>query len=152
MNARRKILDDISKLANSTAGVIQGAANEAESLFRQRFEALLDRMDLVTRDEFDAVKAMAEAARRENEALAGRLAALEKDAKPARPASAKRTTRASASAKAGESAKTAKTAKAAKAKKPTETSGKATNSKRKTTPKGKAGTAKAAAAAVKPKA
>ncbi len=84
MNARRKFFDDVSKLANSTAGVLQGAAGEVENLIKQRAEALIDRMDLVTREEFDAVKAMAETARQENETLAKRLAALEAKAKPAR--------------------------------------------------------------------
>ena len=78
MSANRRILDDVSRLATSAAGLVQGAGREAESLVRQRLERLLDGMDLVTREEFDAVKAMAAAARLENEAQGKRIAALEK--------------------------------------------------------------------------
>jgi len=71
------MLDDIAKLSTAAAGVIQGAGREAEVLLRQRLERLLDGMDLVTREEFEAVKAMAAKAREENEALAERVARLE---------------------------------------------------------------------------
>jgi BMFP domain-containing protein YqiC len=77
MALRRRMIDDIAKLSTAAAGLVQGAGREAETLFRQRLERLLDRMDLVTREEFDAVKAMAAKAREENEALAARLARLE---------------------------------------------------------------------------
>lgn len=77
MALRRRMMDDIAKLSTAAAGLMQGAGKEAETLFRQRLERLLDRMDLVTREEFDAVKAMAAKAREENEALAARLAQLE---------------------------------------------------------------------------
>jgi BMFP domain-containing protein YqiC len=77
MRARRQVLDDVAKLATSAAGVIQGAGREVETLIRQRLEQLLDRMDLVPRDEFEAVKAMASAARTETENLQQRLDALE---------------------------------------------------------------------------
>ena len=85
MEARRRILDDIAQLVTSAAGVMQGAGQEVEQLVRQRFDRLLDSMELVTREEFDTVKAMAEAARLENEALAKRLDSLE----PATPAKRK---------------------------------------------------------------
>jgi BMFP domain-containing protein YqiC len=91
MSARRKVLNDLSKLANSTAGVLQGAYGEAETMVRHRLEALLDKMDLVTREEFDAVKAMAATARRENEALSKRLDKLEGKTKPARRTAAPKT-------------------------------------------------------------
>ena len=92
MNARRRLLDDISKIATSAVGVAQGAGREAEELVRQRLERLLDRMELVSRDEFEAVKAMAQAAREENERLAARIAELEKQAKPqAKPVRARKT-------------------------------------------------------------
>jgi BMFP domain-containing protein YqiC len=74
---RRQVLDDVAKLATSAAGLMQGASREIETLIRQRLEQLLDRMDLVNRDEFDAVKAMAAAARAENEDLRQRVEALE---------------------------------------------------------------------------
>ena len=77
MSGRRMVFDDVAKLATSAAGLVQGAGREVETLVRQRLEQLLERMDLVPRDEFDAVKEMAAAARAENEALAARLAALE---------------------------------------------------------------------------
>ena len=96
MVPNRRRLDDIAKIATSAVGILQGAGREAEGLMRIRMERLLDRMDLVTRDEFDAVKAMAVAAREENAALKERIAALETAAKPAsrRAARAKTTTKA----------------------------------------------------------
>ena len=96
MEARRHLLDDLAKLATSAAGIVQGTGQEVEQLVRQRLERLLDSFDLVTREDFEVVKAMAETARRENEALAERLAALEAAAKPAPKAAAKRAPRASA--------------------------------------------------------
>ena len=86
METRRRLLDDLAKLATSAAGLVQGAGQEVEQLLRQRLERLLDTFDLVTREEFEVVKAMAETARRENETLSERLAALEATRKPSRPA------------------------------------------------------------------
>ncbi len=63
MSANRRLFDDASKLATSVAGLVQGAGREAEMLLRQRLERILDRMDLVTREEFDVVKEMAMQAR-----------------------------------------------------------------------------------------
>ena len=77
MSANRRLFDDVSKLATSAAGLVQGAGREAEMLLRQRLERILDRMDLVTRGEFDVVKEMAMQARLENELLAKRLTVLE---------------------------------------------------------------------------
>ena len=77
MSANRRLFDDVSKLATSAAGLVQGAGREAEMLLRQRLERILDRMDLVTREEFDVVKEMAMQARLENELLAKRLTVLE---------------------------------------------------------------------------
>ncbi len=77
MSANRRILDDVARLATSAAGLVQGAGREAESLLRQRLERLLNNMDLVPREEFEAVKAMAAKARTENEALGKRLTLLE---------------------------------------------------------------------------
>ena len=78
MSGNRRLFDDVAKLATSAAGVVQGAGREAELLLRQRLERILDRMDLVTREEFDVVKEMASKARVENEILFERLTALEK--------------------------------------------------------------------------
>ncbi len=77
MSAPRKLLDDLAKLATAAAGIAQGAGKEAELLVRQRLERFLDRMDLVTREEFQVVKEMAREARLENERLAARIAELE---------------------------------------------------------------------------
>lgn len=90
MNARRRLLDDIAAVATAAAGVFQGAGREAETLIRQRLEAMFDRMELVTRDEFDAVKAMAAEARQDNERLAARLVELEKMLTPPTPKAAKK--------------------------------------------------------------
>ncbi|MEX2519881.1 MAG: accessory factor UbiK family protein [Paracoccaceae bacterium] len=77
MQGRNRILDDISQLMTNAAGVAQGVKDEAETAFRQRLERLLRDMDLVNREEFEAVRAMAQKAREENEALSARVAALE---------------------------------------------------------------------------
>lgn len=77
MQSRSRILDDISQLMTNAAGVAQGVRTEAETVMRQRLERLLNDMDLVTRDEFDAVREMAQKAREENEALSARIAKLE---------------------------------------------------------------------------
>ena len=65
MSARRRMLDDVARLATGAAGLVQGAGREAETVFRVRLERLLDQMDLVPRDEFDAVKAGGKGARGE---------------------------------------------------------------------------------------
>ena len=78
MSGNRRLFDDVAKLATSAAGVVQGAGREAELLLRQRLERILDRMDLVAREEFDVVKEMASKARLENEMLADRVTFLEK--------------------------------------------------------------------------
>lgn len=77
MQTRNRFLDDISQLMTNAAGVAQGVKTEAETAVRQRFERMLSDMDLVTREEFDAVRDMAAKAREENEALSARIAALE---------------------------------------------------------------------------
>ena len=73
-----RILDDISRLVTDMAGAAQGARREMETVVRGQIERLLQGMDLVRREEFEAVKAMAEKARAENERLEQRLAALER--------------------------------------------------------------------------
>jgi BMFP domain-containing protein YqiC len=71
-------LDGLARLFTDAAGAAQGAKAEFESFLKQRFEKLIADMDLVRRDEFDAVKAMAAKAREENESLARRLEELER--------------------------------------------------------------------------
>lgn len=77
MQTQNRILDDLARVAASAVGAVQGARHEVEAAFRARLEKMLGDMDLVTREEFEVVKAMAEKAREENERLADRLAALE---------------------------------------------------------------------------
>jgi len=77
MQSRSRFADDMAQLMTNAMGVAQGAAEEARTAFRSRFERWLSEQDFVTREEFDAVRAMAEKAREENEVLAARLAVLE---------------------------------------------------------------------------
>jgi BMFP domain-containing protein YqiC len=77
MSTGNRIFDDIGKMMTSAAGVAKGARDEAETAIRSQVERWLADMDLVTREEFDAVRSMAMKAREENEALKARLDALE---------------------------------------------------------------------------
>ena len=78
MQTRDKIFDDISQLMTNAAGMAQGMKTEAETALRSLVDRWLAESDLVTREEFDAVREMALKARAENEALAARIAELEK--------------------------------------------------------------------------
>ncbi len=71
------IFDEFAKLMSDAAGVAQGVKREAETLARTQMERLLSTMDVVTREEFEAVREMAALARDENDRLAARIAALE---------------------------------------------------------------------------
>ena len=77
MQARGKIFDDISQLMTNAMGVAQGAREEAETAMKSMIDRWLADRDFVTREEFDAVRAMAQKAREENAALKARLDALE---------------------------------------------------------------------------
>lgn len=77
MQTRTKILDDIAQLVTNAMGVAQGARAEAETAVKSMIDRWLADRDFVTREEFDAVRAMAQKAREENAALAARIAALE---------------------------------------------------------------------------
>ena len=81
MQSRNKILDDVSQLMTNAMGVAQGAREEAENAIKSIIDRWLADHDFVTREEFDAVKAMAQKAREENENLKARLDALEKKRK-----------------------------------------------------------------------
>lgn len=81
MQTRNKVLDDISQLMTNAMGVAQGARDEAETAMNSMIDRWLADRDFVTREEFDAVRAMAQKAREENEALKARIEALEKGAK-----------------------------------------------------------------------
>ena len=81
MQTRNKFMDDISQLMTNAMGVAQGAREEAETAFGSMVDRWLADRDFVTREEFDAVRAMAQKAREENMALAARIEALEGAAK-----------------------------------------------------------------------
>jgi BMFP domain-containing protein YqiC len=72
-----RLFDDLSRLITDAAGMAEGARREVETIVRAQFERLLAGMDVVKREEYEAVKEMAAKARNENEALAARVAALE---------------------------------------------------------------------------
>ncbi|SCM66835.1 accessory factor UbiK family protein [Donghicola eburneus] len=78
MQTKGKIFDDLSQLMTNAMGVAQGAKQEAETAVSSVLDRWLAERDFVTREEFDAVRAMAQKAREENEALKARLEALEK--------------------------------------------------------------------------
>jgi BMFP domain-containing protein YqiC len=80
MQTRNKIFDDISQLMTNAMGVAQGARDEAQNAMKSLMDRWLADRDLVTREEFEAVRAMAQKAREENAALGARIAALEKAA------------------------------------------------------------------------
>ena len=73
-----KIFDDLSQLMTNAMGVAQGARDEANTAMKSMLDRWLADRDFVTREEFDAVRAMAQKAREENEALKARVDALEK--------------------------------------------------------------------------
>ena len=77
MQSRNKILDDISQLMTNAMGVAQGAKTEAETAMKGWIDRWMADREFVTREEFDAVRAMAQKAREENVALSARLDALE---------------------------------------------------------------------------
>ena len=77
VGAGNRILDDIARLATDAAGAAQGVRREVETVVKTQVERLLRDMDVVTREEFEAVREMALIAREENEKLAKRLAELE---------------------------------------------------------------------------
>ena len=77
MQSRNKMFDDFSQLMTNAMGVAQGARTEAETAMKGMIDRWLADRDFVTREEFDAVRAMAQKAREENTALEARIAALE---------------------------------------------------------------------------
>ncbi|WP_299926379.1 accessory factor UbiK family protein [uncultured Pelagimonas sp.] len=81
MQSRNKVFEDIGQLMTNAMGVAQGAKTEAENAVSSMMDRWLADRDFVTREEFDAVRAMAQKAREENEALKARLDALENASK-----------------------------------------------------------------------
>jgi len=77
MQADNKILDDLARVAGGALGAFSSLREEAEGHLRSQLERILSRMDVVSREEFDAVRAMAAKAREEQEVMAERLAVLE---------------------------------------------------------------------------
>ena len=84
MQTRNKVFEDISQLMTNAMGVAQGAKTEAENAFNGLIERWLADRDFVTREEFEAVKGMAEKARAENAELLARIEALEGSKAPAK--------------------------------------------------------------------
>ncbi len=72
-----RLLDDVAKLFTSAAGAAQGVRHEIEAIVKGQAERLIADLDLVSREEFEAVQAMAARAREENETLKKRIEALE---------------------------------------------------------------------------
>ncbi len=91
MQTRNPFFDEFAKLATGAAGVAQGVGEEARSFWRSQVERIIADMDMVRRDEFDAVKDLAAAARTEVDVLKARLDALEAGPKSATPSAPKAT-------------------------------------------------------------
>jgi BMFP domain-containing protein YqiC len=77
MQTQNPFLDDLARMAQGVVGGLSGLKHEIDTRLREQLERVLSRMDLVSREEFEVVKAMAAKARDEQEAMAARLAALE---------------------------------------------------------------------------
>jgi BMFP domain-containing protein YqiC len=77
MQTRNPLFDDLSRLMTNAAGVAQGVREEAETMMRSRLERFMADANLVTREEFEAARDMAQKAREQNMALEARIAALE---------------------------------------------------------------------------
>jgi BMFP domain-containing protein YqiC len=77
MQSENRLFDDFAKLVNGAAGTIAGMGREAEAATREKAKEWIGGLDFVSRDEFEAVKAIAIAAREEADALKARLDALE---------------------------------------------------------------------------
>ncbi|CAK0753705.1 Accessory factor UbiK family protein [Azospirillaceae bacterium] len=77
MQVESKFFDDLARVAGGAFGALSGVRNEIESLVRQQFERILSQMDVVPREEFEAVRESALKARSEQEVMAERLATLE---------------------------------------------------------------------------
>tara|TARA_B100000029_G_scaffold454915_1_gene481756 strand:- start:4 stop:309 length:306 start_codon:yes stop_codon:yes gene_type:complete len=84
MPTRSRVFDDAAKLAGGAVGALDGVRREMESLIRQQVERILSKFDLVTRDEFEAVKEMAARARSEQENISEKLKLLEASLRKAR--------------------------------------------------------------------
>ena len=81
MQTENRFFDDLARVASGAVGTIANIRTEIETLIKQRLERMLSDMDLVPREEFDAVKAISAKAREEQEVLVKRVVALEKSLK-----------------------------------------------------------------------
>ena len=88
MQTDNRLLDDLARMANGALNTLSGLREEIESRVRERVERMLADMDMVPREEFEAVKAMAQKARAEQEDLAAKVAELERQDRRAGPAAA----------------------------------------------------------------
>ena len=86
MQSENRLFDDFVKVMNGAAGTIAGMTREAEGAFRDRMREWVGGLDMVSRDEFEAVKAIAVAAREENQLLKARIDALEGAGSSTKPA------------------------------------------------------------------
>ena len=86
MQSENRFFDDFAKMLNGAAGTIAGVGREAEASVRERFKEWIAGLDFVSREEFEAVKAMAAAARDDADALKARLDALDAKAGKSKPA------------------------------------------------------------------
>lgn len=128
MQTENRLFDDLARVASGAINTLGGLREEIELRVKERIERFAGEMDLVSREEFDAVKAMAAKARADQEALLDRIARLEHSlanshkvaAEPAKTAAAPRK---KASAKTAAGAKSAKTSRPAATEKPSGTSG-----------------------------
>jgi BMFP domain-containing protein YqiC len=94
MQTENRFFDDLARVANGAVGTFANIRTEIETIIKQRLERLLSDMDLVPREEFNVVKAMAAKAREEQEIMAKRVAELEASlAKTTKPNAAKPTAR-----------------------------------------------------------
>ena len=92
MQSENRLFEDLVKMMNGAAGTLAGMGREAEGSMREKMREFVGGADFVSRDEFEAVKAMAAAARDHNQALEARIVALEASAKAkAGPKTAPRT-------------------------------------------------------------
>jgi BMFP domain-containing protein YqiC len=82
MQTQSSVFDDLAKLLTGAMGMAQGAGDEAKSFMRAQADRFVAEMDLVSRDDFEAVKELAAAARAEADALKARVAALEAKLEP----------------------------------------------------------------------
>lgn len=101
MQNDNRLIEDLARVAAGAMGVAQGMRDEVEARLKEQFERVISRMDLVTREEFEVVRALAEIARAEQEDLARRIEALEATKQPKQP---KRTASSRAKARAKKSA------------------------------------------------